>query len=459
MADAIQAAVLSCIIAQSRWTSSSIDERLAAAEIIRGGFASENARLAELEFTETCRGRIEDKIMKTELVIRKTPGAEMLKMDTLNGASGITHIGFMSTGVWVSITPVTNPVATVVNNIISLISGGNAVVFQPHPDAEKCTTEAVKVYRELFIGRPEIQDLVCVLNGIRHEMVVELVNASGIAGVLITGGRAIVNLVMKHCTKRVIAAGPGNPPCYVDDSYRNLAHAADLITRGGGFDNNMLCTDEKAVIVHSRIYKQLLKAFEQTGRCVVYNDPNVIAKFDSVLKADCSEPLPHLVGKSAVDILKYLKVRIPTDHEGKDIRLIVLGVNSDLKNRMIWAEQMLPVMPVVKAESIKEACSIALQVEGGRFHSASLWAQDIFKIQEYTDALQVTNLVINGPIYSGLGLGGQGDTSFSIAGWTGEGFTDVRTFCRQRRITYVSPEAHPNFDESVAGDSREPTLQ
>ena len=39
----------------------------------------------------------------------------------------------------------------------------------------------------------------------------------------------------------------------------------------------------------------------------------------------------------------------------------------------------------------------------------------------------------NAPCYAGIGLGGEGHTSFTIAGPTGEGLTSARTFTRQRR--------------------------
>jgi len=45
--------------------------------------------------------------------------------------------------------------------------------------------------------------------------------------------------------------------------------------------------------------------------------------------------------------------------------------------------------------------------------------------------------VKNGPSYAGLGLGGEGFTTFTIASPTGEGLTSARTFTRQRRCVLV----------------------
>ena len=45
----------------------------------------------------------------------------------------------------------------------------------------------------------------------------------------------------------------------------------------------------------------------------------------------------------------------------------------------------------------------------------------------------VSIFVKNGPSYAGLGMGGEGFTTMTIAGPTGEGLTSARTFTRQRR--------------------------
>ena len=41
--------------------------------------------------------------------------------------------------------------------------------------------------------------------------------------------------------------------------------------------------------------------------------------------------------------------------------------------------------------------------------------------------------VKNGPSYAGLGLGGEGYTSFTIASPTGEGLTSAKNFTKERR--------------------------
>ncbi|HAA63752.1 MAG TPA: aldehyde dehydrogenase EutE, partial [Thermoanaerobacter sp.] len=105
-----------------------------------------NARLlAELAVSETGRGRVEDKVAKNILAVKKTPGTEDLKPTAWTGDRGLTLVEMAPVGVIASITPVTNPTATIINNTISMLAAGNAVVFNPHPSAKKPSNKAVEI--------------------------------------------------------------------------------------------------------------------------------------------------------------------------------------------------------------------------------------------------------------------------------------------------------------------------
>ena len=52
-------------------------------------------------------------------------------------------------------------------------------------------------------------------------------------------------------------------------------------------------------------------------------------------------------------------------------------------------------------------------------------------------AMECTIFVINGACVAGLGSGGEGVGSYSIAGPTGEGVTTPLTFTRQRRTAVI----------------------
>lgn len=82
---------------------------------------------------ESGMGRYEDKIQKNLAVANNTPGVEILTTDAISGDAGLMLEEYAPFGLIGAITPVTNPTETIVNNTISMIAGGNSVVFNVHP--------------------------------------------------------------------------------------------------------------------------------------------------------------------------------------------------------------------------------------------------------------------------------------------------------------------------------------
>ncbi len=87
-----------------------------------------------------------------------------------DGDNGLTLIENAPWGVVASVTPSTNPAATVINNAISLIAAGNSVIFAPHPAAKKVSQRAITTLLNQAIvaaGGPE-NLLVTVAIGYRN---------------------------------------------------------------------------------------------------------------------------------------------------------------------------------------------------------------------------------------------------------------------------------------------------
>lgn len=152
----------------------SLDDAVAAAKVAQQGFKSvamrqlaiaaireageKHARdLAELAVSETGMGRVEDKFAKNVAQARGTPGVECLSPQVLTGDNGLTLIENAPWGVVASVTPSTNPAATVINNAISLIAAGNSVIFAPHPAAKKVSQRAITLLNQAIVaaGGPE----------------------------------------------------------------------------------------------------------------------------------------------------------------------------------------------------------------------------------------------------------------------------------------------------------------
>ncbi len=97
----------------------------------------------------------------------------------------------------------------------------------------------------------------------------------------------------------------------------------------------------------------------------------------------------------------------------------------------------MPVLPLVRMKNVDEAIDLAVECEHGFRHTAMMHSLNVKKLSKMARLMNCSIFVKNGPCYSGLGKGGAGFTSFTIASPTGEGLTRARTFTRERRCTLV----------------------
>ncbi|MEM3341988.1 MAG: aldehyde dehydrogenase family protein, partial [Thermoplasmata archaeon] len=196
--------------------------------------ALENAeRLGKMAVETTGLGKMPDKMLKAILAAEKTPGVEDLESKTWTGDHGMTLVEMAPYGVIGSITPTTNPVSTIINNSISMVAAGNSVVFNPHPSARLVSNETVRVLNRAIAEVFRLEEGVYLLNSIEQptlESSGQLMKHPAIRLLCVTGGGEVVKLAMTS-GKKVIAAGPGNPPVIVDET-ADIPRAAKAIVDG-----------------------------------------------------------------------------------------------------------------------------------------------------------------------------------------------------------------------------------
>ncbi len=396
--------------------------------------AVEQARmLAEMAVAETGMGRVEDKIKKNVLQAERTPGSECLSPVAMTGDAGLTLIENAPWGVIASVTPSTNPAATVINNAISMVSAGNSVVFAPHPAAKRVSQKAIQILNQAIVRETGVSNLLVAVREPTIEVAQQLFAYKGINLLVVTGGEAVVEVARKHATMRVIAAGAGNPPVVVDES-ADIARAARSIYDGASFDNNIICADEKEIIAVDSIADRLKQEMKSLGAFeITLEQADAIAKF--ALKnypGPKAVANPKWVGRDAAKIAAEAGINVPDF-----CRLLLVDVGRDIDHAFARVEQMMPVMPLLRAKDIDEAVQWALILERGLSHTAGLHSTNINNMQKMASAVNTSLFVKNGPHIASLGAGGEGWTSMTISTPTGEGVTSARSFVRLRRCTLV----------------------
>ncbi len=409
-----------------------LEARKTIVEAMRAAMLKEGERLAYMAAEETGIGRAEDKVVKNRLVTTKTPGPEDLEPHVVTGDAGMVVTEYAPYGVIGSITPTTNPTSTIINNSIAMVSAGNAVVFNVHPSASLVSVENIKLLNRAVVAAGGPADLITATPQPTLESAREVMHHPDIRVLLVTGGPGVVKEALKT-TKKVIAAGPGNPPAVVDQT-ADLDAAGRDIVRGASFDNNVICTDEKTTIVVDTVADRLVQSMVANGAYRLKE--HELKRLERVIFKEMGPPNKPgminqaLIGKSAAAILSEIGITVDGD-----VRLVVAEVRSE--HNLVWTEQMMPVMPVVRVHNVDDAIDLAVRSEHGFRHTASIHSTNVDTITRMARAMNCSIFVANGPNFSGLGEGGEGFTSFSIASPTGEGMTRPRHFSRVRRISVV----------------------
>jgi aldehyde dehydrogenase len=383
----------------------------------------ENAtNLARLALDETGLGRFDDKVRKNEVAINKTPGVEDLQPTAFTGDKGLTLLEHAPYGVIGSITPSTNPSETIINNTISMISGGNSVAFNPHPGAKKTAIFTVNLINKAVISAGGPPNLITTVARPTIDSANALMTHPKIGLLVVTGGPAVVASAMKS-GKRVVAAGPGNPPTVVDETADIDKAAKDIVT-SASTDNNIICVVEKNIIATKACADDLKKALIKHG--AVELNSHQTNKLSKIIIGDNGYPNKKWVGKDIQLILKEIDIDV-----GPEKRLAI--AETDANHPFAKLELLMPVLPFIRANDIDVAIDIAYQLEEGCFHTASIHSRNIDHLHRMAVKMNTSIFVKNGPTLAGLGLGGEGPASFTIASPTGEGVTTARHFTRTRR--------------------------
>jgi acyl-CoA reductase-like NAD-dependent aldehyde dehydrogenase len=428
----MEAAVAAARRAHQQLMAMTLEARQRMIAAMRQAALGKLEEMARLAVEETGMGRAADKVIKNRVATERTPGTEDLVPLTWTDDHGLTLVERAPYGVVGSITPSTNPTATILNNAIGMVAAGNSVVFNPHPAAKRVSAYTIGLLNRAIVSVGGPENLLAMVAEPTIESAQKLFEHPGINLLVVTGGPAVVREAMRS-TKKVIAAGPGNPPVVVDET-ADLAKAGRDIVAGAGLDNNVICIDEKEVLAVASIADALKAEMKKNGAHELTS-----GETDRVTKlviADAGRPGHEgaankvYVGKNAAVIARAIGLEVPGE-----TRILLCEVGRD--HPLVWTEQLMPVLPLVRVASADEGIDLALACEHGFRHTAVMHSRNIEKLSRMARVMNCSLFVKNGSAFNGLGCGGAGFTSWTIASPTGEGLTRASTFSRERRCALI----------------------
>ncbi|HLJ12228.1 MAG TPA: aldehyde dehydrogenase family protein [Planctomycetaceae bacterium] len=405
-----------------------LEDRRRAIDCVRKITSEQADELGRLELEETKIGRLDHKIEKLKIV-RLVPGVEFLKTDCLSGDRGLTLTEYAPFGVIGAITPVTHSLPTLAGNVISMVAGGNTLVVNAHPGGARIAAEGVRRFNKAIYEATGLENLITIVEQPTLESAAAIFEHRGVRLLCVTGGPAVARAALES-RKRAIVAGPGNPPVVVDES-ACLDNAARSIVKGAAYDNNLLCIGEKEVFAIDSIFTKLMEAVGRNGGYQL--DSRQVEQLSSLaFKPGKDHPILNrdLIGKDATALAELIGVRAPAGTQ-------LLYGETDESNPFVSEEQMMPFVPFIRIRDFRQGVELAKKYEHNFRHTAIIHSRNVRNMTVMGREMDTTLFIKNGPCMAGLGLGGEGFLSYSIATPTGEGVTSPLTFTRQRRCTLV----------------------
>jgi aldehyde dehydrogenase len=418
-------------IAQRRVQEMSLQDRGRMISIVRNICISRCDELGKMELDESKVGRLDHKIQKLKNM-QFVVGIEGMRTEARTDTSGLCLIEHAPWGVIGMVLPVTHSVPTMAANAINILAAGNTAVFAPHPSAKRVAQYALQLFNREIERELGVANVLTTILEPSIEAADQIFQHPKIALLCVTGGPVVVKAAGKY-GKRVIAAGPGNPPVVVDET-ADLALAAKGIIEGAAFDNNLLCIGEKEVFVVGSVFKPFMQAMHSAGgfeldRAAIERLTKAAFTFEGDGKGcQRAHVRKELVGKDVKVLAAAAGVSVPESTQ-------LLFGETDEDHAFVVEEQMMPFVPIVRVKDVDAGIAAAVKAEHGYRHTAIIHSKNVDNVTRMAKAMNTTLFVANASSLASLGFGGPGYLSHSIATPTGEGVTTPLTFTRERQFT------------------------
>ncbi|HEY4381665.1 MAG TPA: aldehyde dehydrogenase family protein [Acidobacteriaceae bacterium] len=417
--------------AQRKVGEMSLEDRGRMISIVRRICIDRCEELGRMELEESKVGRLDHKIQKLKNM-QYVLGIEAMRSDARTDTSGLCLIERAPWGAIGMVLPVTHSVPTMAANAINILAAGNTAVFAPHPSAKRVAQYALQLFNREIERELGIANVLTTILEPSIEAADQLFQHPKIALLCVTGGPVVVKAAGKY-GKRVIAAGPGNPPVVVDET-ADLPSAARGIIDGAAFDNNLLCIGEKEVFVVASAFRGFMQAMHNAGgfeldRAAIERLTKAAFTFEGDGKGcQRAHVRKELVGKDVKVLAAAAGVSVPENTQ-------ILFGETDEDHAFVVEEQMMPFLPIVRVKDVDAGIAAAVKAEHGYRHTAIIHSKNVDNMTRMARAMNTTLFVSNASSLASLGFGGPGYLSHSIATPTGEGVTTPLTFTRERQFT------------------------
>lgn len=378
--------------------------------------------LARLAVDETGFGVVADKVRKNLFAARDVH-AYIQPMRTVGVVNRDADRGIIEIaepfGVVAAIIPSTNPTSTTIYKLLICIKARCAVIISPHPSAARAIEKTASLMKDAAVAAGLPPDAISWMTRVTLGGTDALMRARGVALILATGGMGLVRAAYST-GKPAYGVGPGNAPCYVEQS-ADIGQAARDIILGKCFDNGVLCSSPNSVVVDRAVDAALRDALRREGAHFL-TAPEA-DRLAAVLVTPRRLPAPDLVGRSATTIAERAGLQVPPG-----TRALIAEPGGVGRDFPLSIEKLCPVLSYYVVNDWREGCERCKQIlgYGGLGHTMSIHSTNEAVILEFGLHKPAFRIVVNTPTTHGsiglttnlppaltLGCGGLGGNSTS----------------------------------------------
>jgi acetaldehyde dehydrogenase (acetylating) len=301
-------------------------------------------------------------------------------------------------GVVAAIVPSTNPTSTAIYKVLIALKARCPIVISPHPSAARCITRSVEIMAEAGARAGAPAGAIGWMKTVTLEGTQELMKHRDVAVILATGGMGLVRAAYS-AGKPAYGVGPGNAPCYIEQS-ADLGKAAYDIVLGKTFDNGVLCSSPNSVVVDEVVAEEARRRFQDEGS--YFMNEREIEALATVLISAQRLPNPALVGRSAAYIAEKVGMTVPNG-----TRALIAPLKGVGRDYPLSIEKLCPVLSWYAVKDWREGCERCIQIlrYGGMGHTMSIHSQNEDVILQFGLKKPAFRICVNTPTTHGsIGL-------------------------------------------------------
>jgi len=374
--------------------------------------------LARLAVEETGYGVVADKIQKNLFASQRVYDfiRPMKTVGVVNRLEDKKIVEIAEPfGVVAAIVPSTNPTSTAIYKVLIALKARCPIVISPHPSAARCITRAVEIMAEAATRAGAPAGSIGWMKVVTLEGTSELMKQRETAVILATGGMGLVRAAYS-AGKPAYGVGPGNAPCYIEQSADLKKAASDILT-GKTFDNGVLCSSPNSVVVDEAVAEEARRQFQAHG--AYFMNAAEIDALARVLVTAQRLPNPALVGKPASVIAEKVGLTVPAGTRALIAPLAGVGRDFPLS-----IEKLCPVLSWYVVSDWRDGCERCIQIlrYGGMGHTMSIHSQNEKVILEFGLRKPAFRICVNTPTTHGsIGLTTGLDPAMTLGcgGWGG----------------------------------------